>query len=81
MTCMCTCPSILAGADRTIGRQLLEICNGNVEMAIGMHMDHEEGVGADTSVASGSGSQARPGPVEGVEPGAAATAAGEGDVM
>lgn len=67
------------GADRSVGRQLLEICNGNLEMAIGMHMDEEEGVGADRALASGSGSQSRLGPVEGLEPGAAATAAEEGE--
>ena len=67
------------GADRSIGRQLLEICNWNLEMAIGMHMDEEEGVGADRALASGSGFQSRLGPVEGLEPGAAATAAEEGE--
>lgn len=70
---------IHTGADRSIGQQLLEICNGNLEMAIGMHMDQEEGVGADRDLASGSGSQTRRGPVQGLEPGAAATTVGVGE--
>lgn len=64
-----------AGADRDTGEQLLSVCMGNLEMAIGMHMDQEEGARP-----SGSGTQARPSAGVGIEPGAGAGAAATASV-
>ncbi|XP_076448524.1 UBX domain-containing protein 7-like [Babylonia areolata] len=52
----------VTGADREIGRQLLEICHGNLEMAIGMHMDQEEASARDHPTPSSSAvpSQSQP---------------------
>ena len=40
------------GADEAVGRQLLEACGGNLELAVDMHME-----GAVTSQPSTSGAQ------------------------
>ncbi|KAK7101896.1 UBX domain-containing protein 7-like [Littorina saxatilis] len=65
----------VTGADRDTGEQLLSVCMGNLEMAIGMHMDQEEGARP-----SGSGTQARPSAGVGIEPGAGAGAAATASV-
>ena len=41
-----------SGADESVGRQLLEACGGNLELAVDMHMD-----GAAASQPSTSGAQ------------------------
>ncbi|KAL8589281.1 hypothetical protein ACOMHN_039924 [Nucella lapillus] len=78
----------VTGADREIGRQLLEICHGNLEMAIGMHMDQEEAAATDQPTPSGSAgpTQAEPRRLRfnfgesDSEPGAASTACVEDDL-
>ncbi|KAK7503345.1 hypothetical protein BaRGS_00005266 [Batillaria attramentaria] len=53
----------VTGAEREIAARLLEACNGNLELAIGMHMDQEEASSSNRArsmpIAGGSNSQRR----------------------
>ena len=45
---------IFAGATEDVGRHLLDACGGNLEMAIGMHMDSPAGASASPGGATAS---------------------------
>jgi hypothetical protein len=46
-----TCMMCVTGADAAMGRQLLEACGGNLELAINMHMEGGgSGAGASNAV-------------------------------
>lgn len=38
-------PFHIVGATQDVGKQMIEVCHGNLDMAIGMHVDGEEAPG------------------------------------